>query len=231
MGAAPGQWNLQGGVAGRGGDYQGRAARSRNGGLVGGVWASGGRRKQGGAGRGTGSGGGGLGGGGVPTPSPDSGVNAWWQAEAAHQWGGGSRGGSGGGGGGSSRIVGFPKRHEFLRRSHPTATTATYARSSLSLSTHKNGRATANGRLPRPGGGVGNGRDPSAAAAAAAGVDAFWPRTQILGMNGGRLPRKVRQVPVDRPLTAPCGKVGRRRVRTPGGGGSRGNSRTAAIRR
>eukprot|EP00904_Undaria_pinnatifida_P008802 jgi/Undpi1/5051/HiC_scaffold_19.g08403.m1 len=31
-------------------------------------------------------------------------------------------------------------------------------------------------------------------------------RTHILGMNGGRLPREVRQVPVDRPLTAPCGK-------------------------
>ena len=44
-------------------------------------------------------------------------------------------------------------------------------------------------------------------------------RTHILGLNGGRLPREVRQVPVDRPLTAPCGKVGRQRVcaRTIGG--------------
>lgn len=40
----------------------------------------------------------------------------------------------------------------------------------------------------------------------------YLPRTHIIGMNGGRLPREVRQVPIDRPLTAPCGKVGRQRV-------------------
>lgn len=45
------------------------------------------------------------------------------------------------------------------------------------------------------------------------------PRTHIIGMNGGRLPREVRQVPIDRPLTAPCGKVGRQRVRARSVGG------------
>ncbi|CAM9990190.1 unnamed protein product, partial [Pylaiella littoralis] len=243
MGTAAGQWNPQGGVAGGGGggggEYQRRAARSRNGGLVGGVWASGGRRNRGGAGRGTGGSCGGLGSGvPPPSPSPDSGVNAWWRTGTPQEWGGASGGGvgSGDGGGGGSRLVTFPKRHEFLRRSHPNATTATYARSSRPISAHKNGGTTTTGRLPRTDGGAGSEGGVSAsaaaaattadsaaaaAAAAAAGIDAFWPRIQILGMNGGRLPREVRQVPVDRPLTAPCGKVGRRRVRahSSGGGG------------
>lgn len=177
---------------------------------MGGVWASGGRRRR--------EPGGGLG---VAHPlSPDSGVNAWWKDKTPHQWGGGgSADGRGSRTGASNRRSGageappLPKRHVFLRRSHPTATTATYA-ASRSGAAHTNGDA-------RTGGG-GESASTAAAAAAraaasAAGVDEFWPRTQILGMNGGRLPREVRQVPIDRPLTAPCGKVGRRRVRTRGG--------------
>lgn len=212
---APGQWNTLGGRGGPGGgaagsaggrgEYQRRAARSRNGGLIGGVWSSGGRRR--------GRAGTGRIGGGIPSAplSPSSGVNAWWQNETAHQW-------SGNGGGAVAR---YPKPHEFLRRSHPTATTATYARSRPAA---QHGSTST---LPRTGGwSRAGGRDCVAKAAAAAttgaaadgggGVDEFWPRTQILGMNAGRLPRQVRQVPVDRPLTAPCGKVGRGRVRTRG---------------
>ncbi|CAM9895541.1 unnamed protein product [Ectocarpus sp. 4 AP-2014] len=206
---AVGQWSLQGWAGGDANrEYDRRASRSRNGGLVGGVWASGGRRRR-------------EPGGGLRVahpPSPDSSVNAWWKNKTPHQWGGGGGGGGGGADGrGPRRRAGevplLPKRHAFLRRSHPTATTATYA-SSRSGTTHNNGDA-------RTGGGGEStstaGAAAARAAASAAGIDEFWPRTQILGMNGGRLPRRVRQVPIDRPLTAPCGKVGRRRVRTRSG--------------
>lgn len=206
---AAGQWSPQGWAGGDANrEYDQRASRNRNGGLVGGVWASGGRRRR--------EPGGGLGV--AHPPSPDSGVNAWWKSKTPHQWGGGGGGGGGGADGRGSRTEAreaplLPKRHAFLRRSHPTATTATYA-SSRSGTTHNNGDT-------RTGGGgesTSTAAAPAArAAASAAGVGEFWPRTQILGMNGGRLPRRVRQVPIDRPLTAPCGKVGRRRVRTRGG--------------
>lgn len=42
--------------------------------------------------------------------------------------------------------------------------------------------------------------------------DDFRPRTQILGMNAGRLPREVRQASLHRPLTAPCVKAGQWKV-------------------
>ncbi|CAM9577188.1 unnamed protein product [Ectocarpus fasciculatus] len=199
---AAGQWSPQGWAGGSANrEYERRASRSRNGGLVGGVWASGGRRRR------------------EPgvahPPSPDSGVNAWWKNKTPHQWGGGGSADGRGSRTGAGEAPPVPKRHVFLRRSHPTATTATYA-ASRSGTIHNNGDA-------RTGGGGESASTAAAAAAAAraaasaAGVDELWPRTQILGMNGGRLPRRVRQVPIDRPLTAPCGKVGRRRVRTRGG--------------
>lgn len=55
--------------------------------------------------------------------------------------------------------------------------------------------------------------DPATKFHAVVASSEFRPRTQILGMNLGSLPREVRQAPQDRPLTAPCGEVGRRRVR------------------
>lgn len=84
----------------------------------------------------------------------------------------------------------------------------------------------------RGGGGGDTTRELSSSSASVAGDGAFGggsggdseggdclSRTHIIGMNGGRLPREVRQVPVDRPLTAPCGKVGRQRVRARSAGG------------
>ena len=206
-----------GGGGGGGGEYQRRVARSRNGGMIGGVWASGGRRK-----RGTGgvTGQGRLGGAPPPSPSRGSGLSAWGGNGTVGQWGSAGGGGGGGGGGGLGGGGGsgrFSKPHEFLRRSRPDATTATYSRSTVA--THS-GSVT---RFPPPDGRAVAGRG-GTAHATTTGVDEFWPRTQILGMNGGRLPRQVRQAPADRPLTAPCGKVGRRRVRT------RGGSRGAAAR-
>ncbi|CAM9853320.1 unnamed protein product, partial [Hapterophycus canaliculatus] len=194
------------------GEYDRRAARSRNGGLIGGVWASGGRRRRGDRG-------------GLErafSPSPDSGVNAWWKDEMADQRWGLSSNTSGrtsrgrGSGQGAGGVASSPKRHEFLLRSQPNATTATIAKSrSTSLSGGENPKI---GRIPRPeGGGVTGGTAACAATfAGAARIDGSLPRTQILGMNGGRLPREVRQAPINRPLTAPCGKVGQRRVRTRG---------------
>lgn len=191
------------------GEYDRRAARSRKGGLIGGVWASGGRKKRGGRG--------GLED--INSPSPDSGVDIWWNTEMADQ-----RGGLGGSSGvrrsggkgyrqGAGVAVSFPKRHEFLRRSPPTPSGTMSAKSRSA--THYGGGSSKTGRVPRTGGG-GVARGTVTTAATAASIDGPWPRTQILGMNGGRLPREVRQAPIDRPLTAPCGKVGRRRVRTRG---------------
>ncbi|CAN0136281.1 unnamed protein product [Scytosiphon promiscuus] len=206
-----GRWSPQ--TRGRG-DYDRRAARSRNGGLIGGVWASGGRKRR--ADRG-----------GLEcafSPAPDSGMDAWWKNEMADRragFGGGSGGRRSAGGAGVRGVgvaVSCPRRHEFLRRSQcNTASTTTTAKPRAS--THAVGGKSKAGRFPRSGGGgvTGGATDFAAAAGKAASTDGSWPRTQILGMNGGRLPRQVRQASIDRPLTAPCGKVGRRRVRTSDG--------------
>lgn len=220
MDASGHQWNPPGGWGGQGvgggrGEYRRRAARSRNGGLIGGVWATGGRKKGnvGGVGMGQGR----LGGAPPTSPSRGSGMNAWGGSGTVRPWGSSAGFGGGGGGGGGGR---FSRPHEFLRRANPNATAATLARS-RSTTRQNGGNIT---RFPPPPDARGVAGRGGTADAATTRVEEFWPRTQILGLNGGRLPRQVRQAPADRPLTAPCGKVGRRRVRT------RGGSRGAATR-
>lgn len=109
-----------------------------------------------------------------------------------------------------------PKRHEFLRRPSPADKTGACNRAAgrrgdgslLLRARHTSGTT---GNRTGSGGCIRGGVTSSSA------DSECCPRTQILGMNAGRLPREVRQAPLDRPLTAPCGKVGRRRVRTRGG--------------
>lgn len=98
----------------------------------------------------------------------------------------------------SSASSAIRKRHDFLRRSSPSRVRPPSTKTMPRWSSSS---------VLEPNGG-------------------FYPRTQILGMNGRKLPKEVRQAPADRQLNVACGIVGHWRVyRTVEGRVAAGSSR------